>query len=65
MKYDKLTSIGNIDKNFEKKYKRFKCAVIIIDFISFAFYVINAILQGTGTIKDINGFETLSDFSIE
>ena len=65
LKYDKLTSIGNIDKNFEKKYKKFKYAVIIIDFIFFGFYIINAILQGAGVIKDKNGFNTISDFSFE
>ena len=65
LKYDKLTSIGNVDKNFEKKYIKFKLAIIIIDFIFFGFYIINSILQGTGVIKDKNGFQTISDFSIE
>ena len=65
LKYDKLTSIGNVDKNFEKKYIKFKLAIVIIDFIFFGFYIINSILQGTGVIKDKNGFQTISDFSIE
>ena len=65
LKYDKLTSIGNVDKNFEKKYIKFKLAIIIIDFIFFGFYIINSILQGTGVIKDKNGFQTISDFNIE
>ena len=65
LKYDKLQSIGNVDKNFEKKYIKFKYVVIIIDFIFLLFYIINAILQGTGVIKDKNGFSTISDFYIE
>ena len=31
LKYDRITSLGNIDKNFEKKYVKFKYIVIIID----------------------------------
>ena len=65
LKYDKLQSIGNVDKNFEKKYIKFKYVVIIINFIFLLFYIINAILQGTGVIKDKNGFSTISDFYIE
>ena len=65
LKYDNLTSIGNVDKNFEKKYTKFKLAIIIIDFIFLGFYIINSILQGTGVIKDKNGFQTISDFNIE
>ena len=55
----------NVDKNFEKKYTKFKLAIIIIDLIFLGFYIINSILQGTGVIKDKNGFQTISDFSIE
>ena len=29
IKHDKLISVGNIDKNFEKKFSKYKCAVII------------------------------------
>ena len=43
----------------------FKYVVIIIDFIFLALYIINVILQGTGVIKDKNGFSTISDFYIE
>ena len=64
LKYDKLTSIGNVDKIFEKKYIKFKYIVIIIDFISLCFYIINSILQGCGAIKDKNGFNTISDFDL-
>ena len=65
IKHDKLISVGNIDKNFEKKFSKYKCAVIIIDFIFLGFYIINLILQGTGSIKDRNGFSTLYDYSLE
>ena len=65
LKYDKLMSIGKVDKDFEKKYIKFKYVVIIIDFIFLALYIINVILQGTGVIKDKNGFSTISDFYIE
>ena len=65
LKYDRLTSVGNIDKNFEKLYIKFKYIVIILDFIFLLLYVINAILQGTGVIKDNNGFYTINDFSLE
>ena len=51
IKHDKLISVGNIDKNFEKKFSKYKCAVIIIDFIFLGFYIINLILQGTGAIN--------------
>ena len=65
IKHDKLISVGNIDKNFEKKFSKYKCAVIIIDFIFLGFYIINLILQGTGSIKDRNGFSTMYDYSLE
>ena len=65
IKHDKLISVGNIDKNFEKKFSKYKCAVIIIDFIFLGFYIINLILQGTGSIKDRNGFSTIYDYSLE
>ena len=65
IKHDKLISVGNIDKNFEKKFSKYKCAVIIIDFIFLGFYIINLILQGTGAIKDRNGFSTIYDYSLE
>ena len=65
IKYDKLISVGTIDKNFEKKYTKYKCAIIIIDFIFFCFYIINSILQGTGVIKDKNGFSTMNDYNLE
>ena len=65
IKHDKLISVGNIDKNFEKKFSKYKCAVIIIDFIFLGFYIINLILQGTGAIKDRNGFSTMYDYSLE
>ena len=65
LKYDNLTSIGNVDKNFERKYIKFKYIVIIIDLIFLCFYVINAILQGCGIIKDNNGFYTKFDFDLE
>ena len=65
LKYDRLTSDGNIDKNFEKKYNRYKCIVIIIDFIALGIYIINASLQGAGVIKDKNGFSTIYDYYIE
>ena len=63
--YDRLSSVGNVDKNFEKKYLKYKYIVIFIDCISFCFYIINSILQGTGIIKDKNGYETLSDYNFE
>ena len=65
LKYDRLTSVGNIDKNFERKYKKYKCIVIIIDFIVLGIYIINASLQGTGVIKDKNGFSTIYDYFLE
>ena len=65
IKHDKLISVGNIDKNFEKKFSKYKCAVIIIDFIFLGFYIINLILQGTGSIKDRNGFSTIYDYGLE
>ena len=65
IKHDKLISVGNIDKNFEKKFSKYKCAVIIIDFVFLGFYIINLILQGTGAIKDRNGFSTIYDYSLE
>ena len=64
IKHDKLISFGNIDQNFEKKFSKYKCAVMIIDFIFLGFYIINLILQGTGTIKDNNGFSTMYDYSL-
>ena len=65
LEYDKLTTVGNVDKNFEKKYLKYKYIVIFIDCISFCFYIVNSILQGTGIIKDKNGYETLSDYNFE
>ena len=63
--YDKLTSVGNVDKIFEKKYIRLKFSVIIIDFIFFLFYIINAIMHGAGVIKDSNGYITIYDFALD
>jgi len=65
VKHDNLISVGNIDKNFEKKYTKYKYAVLIIDFIFLFFYIINSILQGSGVIKDINGFSTMNDYYLE
>ena len=63
--YDRLTSVGNVDIVFEKKYMKFKYIVLIIDAITFIAYVINAILQGLGVIKDSNGFYTISDYNLD
>ena len=63
--YDKLTSVGNIDKVFEKKYIRLKYGVLIIDIIFVLLYIINAIMQGSGLIKDSNGFTTNHDFALD
>ena len=64
MVYDRLTSVGNVDLIFEKKYIRFKTIVLIIDAITFVGYVINVILQGLGIFKDSNGYYTNRDFSL-
>ena len=63
--YDRLSSVGNVDKNFEKKYLRFKYSILIIDIIVFVFYILNAILHCAGVIKDSNGFSTISDFQLD
>ena len=65
LKYDNLTSVGNVDKIFEKKYIRLKYSVLIIDIICLVLYIINAILQGAGVIKDSNGYDTLYDYSLD
>ena len=65
LKYDKLTSVGNVDKVFEKKYIRLKFSVLIVDIIYFILYIINAILQGSGVIKDSNGYDTLYDYNLD
>ena len=63
--YDRLTSVVNVDIIFEKKYIRYKYFVLTVDAIAFITYVINAILQGIGVIKDSNGFNTIQDFSLD
>ena len=63
--YDKLTSVGNVDKIFEKKYIRLKYSVLIIDIIFIFLYIFNAIMQGAGAIKDSNGFITNNDFALD
>ena len=63
--YDKLTSVGNVDKIFEKKYIRLKYSVLIVDLLFILFYIINIILHGTGVIKDSNGYNTIYDFALD
>lgn len=63
--YDRLTSVGNVDRIFEKKYLVLKCTVAIIDTIFLILYIINGIFQGLGIIKDSNGFSTNPDFFLE
>ena len=63
--YDRLSSVGNVDKAFERKYIRFKIGIITVDLIIFALYLINAILQGLGAIKDSNGYPTVYDFALD
>ena len=63
--YDRLSSVGNVDKVFERKYIRFKISIITVDLIMFIFYLINAILQGLGVIKDSNGYPTVYDFALD
>ena len=63
--YDKLSSIGNVEKAFERKYLGFKFSIIIVDLIFFVLYLINAILQGVGAIKDSNSYHTIYDFALD
>ena len=63
--YDKLSSVGNVDIVFEKKYIKFKYSVIIINIIYFLFYIINVIMEGVGVIKDSNGFYPIYDFQLD
>ena len=37
--YDRLSSVGNIDKAFERKYMRFKLITIVVDLITFVLYL--------------------------
>ena len=63
--YDKLSSVGNVDIKFEKKYIRTKLIILIVDLVFFILYLINAILQGTGVFKDSNGFPTIYDYPLD